>query len=174
MPFMVVKDRKSKKMWAFIVKEKGVNPYAVKKLAKILSGTGYRRVILKSDQEPAVMSLKEAVKREIDIEVEVAFEESLVGEHQSNGEVENAVNRIRGQIRVTKDALETRFGKKLGREHPILPWLISHTVENINRFQVGSDGKTAHERMRGRTFRRDIAEFGERVFYIRSESVGKD
>jgi hypothetical protein len=113
------------------------------------------------------MSLKEAVKRELDIEVEVAFEESPVGEHQSNGEVENAVNRIRGQIRVTKDALETRFGRKLGREHPILPWLISNTVENINRFQVGLDGKTAHERMRGRKFRRDIAEFGERVLYIK-------
>ena len=129
-------------MWAFIVKEKGINPYSVKKLSNILSGTGYRRVILKSDQEPAVMSLKEAVKREIDIEVEVAFEESPVGEHQSNGEIENAVNRIRGQIRVTKDALETSFGKKIGREHPILPWLISHTVENISSFQVGSDGKT--------------------------------
>jgi glutaredoxin len=78
MPFVVVKDRKSKKMWAYIVREKGVNPYAVKKLAKILSGTGYRRVIIKSDQEPAVMSLKEAVKRELDLEVEVAFEESLM------------------------------------------------------------------------------------------------
>ena len=66
MPFLVVKDRKSKKLWAFIVKEKGLNPYAVKKLAKILSGTGYGRVIIKADQEPAVMSLKEAVKRELD------------------------------------------------------------------------------------------------------------
>mgnify|MGYP000724433371 CR=1 FL=1 len=27
--------------------------------------------------------------------------------------------------------------------------------------------------MRGRKFRRDIAEFGERVMYIKSESVGK-
>ena len=36
------------------------------------------------------------------------------------------------------------------------------------------DGKTAHERMRGRKFRRDIAEFGERILYIRSDSVGKD
>ncbi len=58
MPFIAVKDRLSKKVWAFIVKEKGVNPFAVKKLAKILSGTGYRRVIIKSDQEPSVMSLK--------------------------------------------------------------------------------------------------------------------
>jgi hypothetical protein len=41
-------------------------------------------MILKSDQEPIMMSLKETVKRKIDIQVEVAFEESPVDEHQSN------------------------------------------------------------------------------------------
>ena len=44
----------------------------------------------------------------------------------------------------------------------------------MNRYQVGIDGKTAHERLRGRKFRRDIAVFGEGVLYIRSESVGQD
>jgi hypothetical protein len=47
-------------------------------------------------------------------------------------------------------------------------------VANINRFQIGTDGKTAHERLRGRKFRRDIAEFGERVMYLKADSVGKD
>ena len=108
MPFIAVKDRMSKKVWAFVVKEKGVNSFAVNKLVKILSSTGYRRVIIKSDQEPSIMALKEAVKREIELEVEIAFEESPVGEHQSNSEIENAINRIRGQLRVSKDALESR------------------------------------------------------------------
>ncbi len=44
----------------------------------------------------------------------------------------------------------------------------------MNRYQVGIDGKTAHERLRGRKFRRDIAVFGEGVLYPMSESVGKD
>jgi hypothetical protein len=67
------------------VKEKGVNSFAVKMLAKILTSTGYRRVIVKSDQEPAIMALKEAVKREVELEVEIAFEESPVSEHESDG-----------------------------------------------------------------------------------------
>ena len=33
------------------------------------------------------------------MDIELILEESPVGEHQSNGEVENAVGRIQGQIR---------------------------------------------------------------------------
>ncbi len=150
MPFIAVKVRMSKNVWAFVVKAKGVNSFAAKKLANILPGTGYRRVIIKSDQEPSIMALKEAVKREIELEVEIAFEDSPVGEHQSNGEIENEINRIRGQLRVSKDALESRCKCKIESGNPTLPWLISHTVANINRFQVGTDGKTAHVRLRGR------------------------
>ena len=106
--------------------------------------------------------------------MEIALEESPVGEHQSNGEIENAINRIRGQLRVAKDALESRCKCKIERGNPILPWLISHTVANVNRFQIGTDGKTAHERLRGRKFRRDIAECGEKVLYLKADSVGKD
>ena len=75
---------------------------------------------------------------------------------------------------MSKDALESRCKCKIERDNPILPWLISHTVANINRFQVGTDGKTAHERLRGRKFRRYIAEFSEKVLYLKADSAGKD
>ncbi len=69
MQFIAVKDRMSKKVWAFVVKEKGVNSFAVEKLAKMLTSAGYRRVIIKPDREPAIMALTEAVKREVELEV---------------------------------------------------------------------------------------------------------
>ena len=53
-------------------------------------------------------------------------------------------------------------------------WLVRHAAVFMNRYQVGDDGRTAHERLRGRKFRRDVAESGESVMYIRAESVGKD
>ena len=145
-------------------KEKGVDSFAVKKLAKILTRIGYRRDVIQSDQEPAIIALKEAGKREVDFEVELAFEESPVGEHQSNGEIENAINRISGQLRVSKDALESRSRCKckIERDNPILAWLICHTVASIISFQVGTGGKTAHERLIGRKFRRDVAEYGDK------------
>ena len=52
--------------------------------------------------------------------------------------------------------------------------MVRHAAASINRYQVGEDGKTAHERLRGRRFRRDVTEFGESVLYIRAESIGKD
>ena len=38
-------------------------------------------------------------------------EESPVGEHQSNGEIENAVGRVQGQYRSIKHGLEARIGE---------------------------------------------------------------
>ncbi len=107
------------------------------------------------------MVLKEAVKREL--EIEVSFEESPVGEHQSNEAIENAIRRVQGQVRTLRDALESRIGTRIeGKDH-IFTWLVRHAAASMNRYQVGSDGKTSHERLRGRKCRRDVAEFGEKV-----------
>ena len=87
-------------------------------MTKIL---GYRKVIFKGDQEPALqklldhvgMAVGENVTRE-DRRAEISDaqgtqtirEESPVGESQSNGEVENAIQRVQGMYRTMKDDLE--------------------------------------------------------------------
>ena len=38
---------------------------------------------------------------------------------------------------------------------------------------LGKDGKTRHRRVRGRDFRKPLAEFGESVWYIRPKTKGK-
>ena len=76
MPMIVLYDSESKYIAAEIVPEKGANEYSVRRMAQIVNRLGYRRVILKSDQEPAIIALKSAVKREL--ELEVSFEESPV------------------------------------------------------------------------------------------------
>ena len=68
------------------------------------------------------------------------MEESPVGEHQSNGIVENGVQRVQGQIMVIRHALESRYGQKLGGNHNCLPWLVRHVSQSLNRYQVGNDG----------------------------------
>ena len=55
-------------------------------------------MILKSDQEPAIRELLDAVKRERTEPIELMLEESPVGEHKSNGEVENTAQIIQGQL----------------------------------------------------------------------------
>jgi hypothetical protein len=114
MPILVVRDRRTKMAWPHVVPRKGKEGFAVRALARDLRLLGYLRVILKSDGEPSVMALKEAVR--VESECEVVPEESPVGEHQSNGGAEAAVRVVQGQVRAMQDALESRLGKRMGGE----------------------------------------------------------
>jgi hypothetical protein len=58
---------------------------------------------LKSDQEAAIMSLKTAVKREMN--TRVAFEESPVGESKSLGTINVQIEVVQGQVRTLRDAI---------------------------------------------------------------------
>ena len=75
----------------------------------------------------------------------IVLEESPVKESKSNGVIENAIQQVQGQIRTTKDCLETRLGRKIKGSENIFPWLVIHAARTINRYQVGRDGKTAYK-----------------------------
>ena len=62
-------------------------------------------------------------------------------------------------------ALSIRVGIEFPALHPVTSWLISHAGDMITKFQVGKEGKTGFERARGKTYRHEVVEFGERVFY---------
>ena len=72
-----------------------------------MSGTieslGHSRIILKSDQEPATLAWKDAIKSER--RVDIVMEESPEYESKSNGEVEKAVQIVQGQVRAMQDNL---------------------------------------------------------------------
>ena len=63
-PMIVMKDRKSGTIKAHLVEEKGVNAYAIKRVGQDIGLLGYKRIIFKSDNEPAIIALKEAIKKE--------------------------------------------------------------------------------------------------------------
>ena len=98
-------------------------------------------------------------------DMEIVPENSAVGESQSNGMVERGIQDVGNQVRVLKDALETRLGVTLDPRHPILAWLISHAGALLIRCQVGVDGKTAYQRWKGKVFRKPILEFGESTHF---------
>ena len=64
MPIMVVKDRRTRVIRARVVPQKGNHWYGIKVLSGVVESLGYSTVLLKSDQETSVMSLKDAVKAE--------------------------------------------------------------------------------------------------------------
>ena len=47
-----------------MVPEKGACEYAIKAVSREIQNAGHNRIIIKSDQEPAIKELLQAVKRE--------------------------------------------------------------------------------------------------------------
>ena len=72
-------------------------------LVTFIDELGYKKIILKSDQEAAILNLKTAVKREMN--TRVVFEESPVGESKSLGSINVPIQVVQGQVRTLRDAI---------------------------------------------------------------------
>ena len=83
MPILVAKDRRKRVIRARVVPQKGSHWYGIKVGSGIVDSLGYKRVVVKSDQEPAILSLKEGIKNES--AAEVTFEESPGYDSKGNG-----------------------------------------------------------------------------------------
>ncbi len=86
MPIIVMKDSRAKMIVSKVATSKGVVDYAVAVAKKTMEQLGHKKAILKSDNEPAILVLKEAARREFD--VEIVPEEAPVGDLQANGLVQ--------------------------------------------------------------------------------------
>ena len=152
---------------------KSGNHYAAKRLSQDLKWFGYPRVIWTSHQEPSIVALRDLVQQYLGVAVDISsqphsvmgervgvgIQESPVGESQSNGVAENTMKQVQGHVRVIRDGLEARYKQKVGAEHPSLPWLVRHAAGVKSRLQVGEDGKTGYERLRGKRFKGEWVEF---------------
>ena len=145
--------------------EKGAHPYAIMKMAQDIRNLGYREAIIKTDQEPAIINLKNKVMNELGMEM--VPEESPVGESQSNGDIENTIRRVEGLVRTMKQGVEDRYNTIIGESHVILPWLVRHSGATLSRYQRGRDGLSGYRRLKGREFNRPIVELGECVWYMK-------
>ena len=127
-------------------------------------GDSKARVIVKTDQEPAIKTLvKDLVEaRE---EGRTVVEESPVRSSGSNGRAERAVQALEGHIRVLLLALEARLGTTVDAKEPIVTYMPEYAAYLLNRLEVGKDGKTAYERCKGKRATVLGLEFGEKVLY---------
>ena len=128
-----------------------------------LDGLGLRSLVFKSDQEPPILALRQAV-RESRPTVEIVMEQSLAEEHQLNGTMEVAVREIQKQIKVMKSALEERLKSEVPSTPPILAFLVERVGSFMSRYRVGRDGRTAIELPSGEPYRRQLVELEERVW----------
>ncbi len=84
------------------------------------------------------------------------------------------MKNAQGQLRVLKDALESRIGRRIDGERPIAPWFVMHAASVINRGRKYHEGFTALRRWKGREFNKPVAEFGECSHYAPVQSAGRN
>ena len=162
-PMILIKDHKSKHTHATTVDAKGVTKFSVDNFVQFLHSLGHKRLILKSDNEPALLALKTAVKKESGIDI--IFQEVAVGDHAANGMAEAGVREIAKECRVIKACLEHRLGSKLHAKHPLLAPIPAYAAAMWSRCWLQESGKTAYHLNYGKEFKRRLPAYGEKCLY---------
>ena len=173
---LVARERVTRMTLATAVPSKSASSFISKRLVAFMREVGilHGDLLVKSDQEPAVKAILDEAGRARSAEGggKYLMEQSPVGSSASNGVVERAILSVEQQVRVMKDAIENRWGVKIGTKHPVIPWIVEYAAVLLNRFEVGHDGKTAFERNKGKKAKTLGIEFGEAVLWKRRPTGG--
>ena len=172
-PQLIMVDHQSGRIWAYRTPNKGVLDEATwlpQRIVQDINNCGYAetKLQLKSDQEPAIVTLQTAIQ---ELKTNVIPVNSPVGESESNGRVENAIRRVQEKIRTLRHQLETGIKCNIPDTAPIMAWLIRWAAEVISKYAPGDDGKTAYERLRNETCVVPVVPFGEAVMYLPMETA---
>ena len=76
------------------------------------------RIIVKSDQEPAIIDVQIALQELRPNQV--IFINSPIGESESNGRAENSIRRVQEQVRTLRHHVEKEIGAKVFDESSIM------------------------------------------------------
>ena len=171
-PFLALYDRRTKCVAATSLKTKastfGPN---VRFFSRFLEGLGYPRFVNKSDVEAAMVALKKNAAQYA--KLEAVPEESPVGDHQANGEIENVVMQVKRRQRAIRSSLEAKLGFALEDSDPVLAWAPTFAANQMNRFRVLEDGRTPDQRRTGKTWKKHGLLFGEQVLFKQAGTPGR-
>ena len=136
-PIIVLKDTSSKGIFAHACPCKGAHDAVVARLVADLENLGYKRVLVRTDGDPAILALWEAVKARWG--GEIVKVESATGDHNANADAEQAVQKVEDEVRTWKDAVEDAVGERIPPTHDILAWIVEHAMSIDRRTAVGED-----------------------------------
>ena len=111
MPTLIVHDSRHRAAFARPVGRKGNSWRVVAKILEDLDYLGYKRVVLKSDQEPSIQALVRAIRDRWT--GGVVIEEAPAYDPKANGAIERTVRSVKAAARTLKLALESRLGTKI-------------------------------------------------------------
>ena len=85
---------------------------------------------------------------------------------------EKAIQSVQDQVRELKLALEKRWGIQIPLRHSVIPWVVEYAAFLLNWYEVGHDGKTAYERLKGKRAKTLGIEFGEGFHWRMKQAKG--
>ena len=165
---LVMQESTCRSVWAYAVERKGgTEAWVVDQICEDLDTIGLRndRIIVKNDQENSANDVAREIARCRASEYGTALENSSVGDSNSNGTIERAIQDFEGQARTLRSALEARIATPVKLNSPVVPWLVRHAACLITRCRIRPSGRTAYELMKGRRSNAQLAEFGEVVHF---------
>ena len=140
------KDKSTRMLHAHVVPQKGVViDWVIQQAKRDIERLGHwNNLTLRSDQEPSLVQVLEAIAR-IRGDRRTVIEHSPVGESQANGFIERGVRSVEEMTRVITLDLERRIGTSIGVQEAIFSWIVEHAADLINKCQVSADRKTLYE-----------------------------
>ena len=100
-------------------------------------------VTIKSDQEPALIKLKQAIA--VRRKAETPLLESPLRESQANGRIERAIRKRQAQFRTMRHHLESSLVTQMDNGSAIVDWLIVWTADILSKYVVHENGRAAYE-----------------------------
>ena len=163
-PAIAGRESISKTVIGIMVPEKGADQeWAAAELAKEIDQMGYKRLIVRCDQESSLRAVATEAKRVA--LTELILEDAPRGDKNANGIGERAVQTVEGQTRALKMELEGRLNITIPAQHEIIPWIVRHAADVINKEEVKASGMTPYRAIKGRPYRGIITDFGRKVLY---------
>ena len=118
---------------------KGLTAYFISFLVGFVKDLGFRRNILKCDNEPSTQALQDAVIHAC-VGVEVIPQGPLEGDHMANGRVEIAVKVVKRQCRTLRISAEQNTSVRIADDSPLFSWLPRFAAPVMNKMIIGKDG----------------------------------
>ena len=152
---------------AMLIPEKGTQErWVARRIASWVDKLGCNTITIRGDTEGAMNSLIDDVRKARKEGTATIPEPPMKGDSQGNHYAEGAINIIKGAIRTLRAAAESRLGIKLTIQHPLTAFLVEWAATSRNFYQVGQDGRTAIERLKGHRVAKPSQEFAERVLFL--------
>ena len=137
--------------------------YLTGEIVRYIAWMGYGTCILRCDQEPVLLKLQTLVQNaRLKANLMTWKENPAIYSHESNGLVENSVQRIRNLSNTFLHYLREKTGLKFDAKHPLTAWSWTHAAWLLSRF-IASHGSTGYELLTGHDYKGKVCMFGEPI-----------